>query len=115
MTFSTQTIEWKEQCNLFNLSEESERILGSLTSCNYMLLHLDESTEQSAMSGERERPALLYECMLHYKKYAGYLLAASFLVENNTIRSSLLLTDLYELAFVCLCSTLCPPRSQKSL
>lgn len=52
MTFSRQTVDWKEQHNLFKLSEESERILGSLNACNYMLLHLDERTEQSVRTGE---------------------------------------------------------------
>ncbi len=48
MTFSRQAVDWKEQNNLFKLSGESERILGRLTGYNYMVLHLDERTEQSA-------------------------------------------------------------------
>lgn len=32
--------------SVFKLSEATERILGSLTGCNYMLAHVDERAEQ---------------------------------------------------------------------
>lgn len=32
--------------SIFKLSEATERILGSLTGCNYMLAHVDERPEQ---------------------------------------------------------------------
>lgn len=68
VTFSRQAVDWKEQHNLFKLSEESERILGSLTGCNYMLLHLDERTEESARAGGGSNWQCVFVCIQKSRK-----------------------------------------------